>query len=66
MWADLRRQRRLILEEWQAATTLPGRSWVTDYTAPILAELNEVRVTGDGINLALVLIGSDTDSTLLP
>ena len=62
MWADLRRDQRLILAEWQASTTLPGRSWVTKYAAPILAELDEVRVAGDGIDLALVLIGSAADS----
>lgn len=62
MWEDLRRERRLILAEWRAATTLPGRSWVTKYAAPILAELDEVKVTGDGIDLALVLDGSDAGS----
>ena len=55
MWEDLRREKRLVLAEWKATTTLPGRDWVTKYAAPFLAELDEVKVVGEGIDIALVL-----------
>jgi hypothetical protein len=62
MWEDLLRERRLILADWQVTTTLPGRSWVTKYAAPILAQLEEVKVVGEGVDRALVLVISGPDS----
>ena len=55
MWEDLRATKRLVINEWKAESILPGKDWVTKYTAPILAELEEVRVVDADGRVALVL-----------
>ena len=55
MWEDLRREGRLVIADWKAATTLPSGAWATTYAAAILAELEEVEVQGEGRTVALVL-----------
>lgn len=55
MWEDLRATKRIVINEWKAESILPGKDWVTKYAAPILAELEEVRVVTGAGGVALVL-----------
>lgn len=55
MWEDSRAAKRLVMNEWKAEFILPGKGWVTNYAAPILAALEEVRVVDADGGFALVL-----------
>lgn len=56
MWEDLRATKRLVINEWKAESILPGKDWVTKYSAPILAELKEVRVVTGAGGVALMVL----------